>query len=96
MFQHFIITRFNLRRADWKTTKNSDEVLSETWLKNRFTLFENYCILSVKKQKNQNFKWLVFLGINTPEIYKEKIEEVNTMDYIITSRLDNDDSLHSN
>lgn len=123
MFQHFIITRFNLRRADWKTTKNSEEVLTETWLKNRFTLFENYCLPSVKKQKNQNFKWLVFLDTNTPEIYKEKIssynfdnllpffidgmdnflpsikekiQELNTTDYIITSRLDNDDSLHMN
>ena len=123
MFQHFIITRFNLRRADWKTTKNSEEVLTETWLKNRFTLFENYCLPSVKKQKNQNFKWLVFLDTNTPEIYKEKIssynfdnllpffidgmdnflptikkkiQELNTADYIITSRLDNDDSLHMN
>lgn len=123
MFQHYIITRFNLRREDWKTTKNSEEVLSDAWLKNRFELFENYCLPSVKNQKNQNFKWLIFFDTNTPEEYKqrvlnykfdnlipffidgmesflpsikEKIQELNSTDFIITSRLDNDDSLHCN
>lgn len=39
MFQHFIITRFNLRREDWITTKNNDEVLSDIWLEEWFELF---------------------------------------------------------
>ena len=121
MFQHYIITRFNLRRKDWKTTKGSEEVLTKKWLKNRFILFENYCLPSVKSQKNQKFKWLIFLDKNTPSEYKEKIssynyhnlipfyidgmesflpsikdkiKELNVSDFIITSRLDNDDSLH--
>ena len=42
MFQHYIITRFNLRRDDWNLTKNNEKVLSDDWLKDRFELFENY------------------------------------------------------
>lgn len=123
MFQHYILTRFNLRAADWTTTKNKEKVLTEEWLKERFDLFENYCFSSVKNQSNQNFKWLVFFDINTPETYKLKVEEycksyenfypffidgmpnflpeiiknikiLDTEKYIITSRLDNDDSIH--
>ncbi|HEY9220213.1 MAG TPA: glycosyltransferase [Lutibacter sp.] len=123
MFQHYILTRFNLRATDWTTTKNKEKVLTDEWLKERFDLFENFCFSSVKNQSNQNFKWLVFFDVNTPEFYKIKVEEfrksyenfypvfidgmpnflpeiiknIKQMDnekYIITSRLDNDDSLH--
>ena len=123
MFQHYILTRFNLRATDWTVTKNKEKVLTEEWLKERFDLFENFCFSSVKNQSNQNFKWLVFFDINTPESYKIKVEEfrksyenfypffidgmpnflpeilkniklLDTEKYIITSRLDNDDSLH--
>ena len=75
MYQYYIITRFNLRRSDWKITKNDELVLSESWLEERFDLFDNYCFPSVENQSNQNFKWLVFFDINTPEKYKRKIEE---------------------
>jgi len=76
MFQHYIITRFNLRRKDWNTTKNNEVVLSDSWLKERFELFENYCFPSVKNQTNQNFKWLVFFDTNTPNNYKNKINKL--------------------
>ncbi|WP_051227980.1 glycosyltransferase [Gillisia sp. JM1] len=59
MFQHYILTRFNLRAEDWTTTKNNEKVLTEEWLEERFDLFENYCFSSVRNQTNQNFKWLV-------------------------------------
>jgi len=75
MFQHYILTRFNLRAEDWTTTKNNEKVLSEEWLEERFDLFENFCLSSVKNQVNQNFKWLVFFDINTPEVYKQKVAE---------------------
>lgn len=123
MFQHYILTRFNLRATDWTITKNKEKVLTDEWLKERFDLFENYCFSSVKNQSSQNFKWLVFFDVNTPEAYKIKVEEysksyenfypffidgmpnflpeivkniklLDTEKYIITSRLDNDDSIH--
>ena len=77
MFQHYILTRFNLRANSWTTTKNNEKVLTEEWLKDRFDLFENFCYNSVKNQRNQNFKWLVFFDINTPDTYKQKVEKYN-------------------
>ena len=123
MFQHYIITRFNLRRDDWTETKNNEKVLTDSWLEERFELFDDFCFNSVKMQTNKNFKWLVFFDITTPAVYRDKIEKyklsfnnfcpiyidgmknylpsiienISKMDskkYIITSRLDNDDSLH--
>ena len=75
MFDHFLFTRFNLRQASWTNTKNNTPVLTEEWLKNRFELFENYCLPSVRSQTNKDFKWLVFFDIESPLPYKEKIME---------------------
>ena len=44
-FQHIIITRFNLRNHQWSNrTKNNTPVLTESWLEDRFDLFENFCL----------------------------------------------------
>lgn len=124
MYEHFIITRFNLRKKDWQTAKNNQLVLTEAWMERRFTLFEDFCFPSVKGQDCQNFTWLVFFDTNTPGKYKDRILGlklgypnfkpifVNGMenfftgiqseicksnaDYLITSRLDNDDCLAKN
>jgi len=121
MFDHYIITRFNLKKEGWDTSKHNIPVLTETWLTNRFVLFERFCFSSVKAQENQNFKWLVYFDVSTPEIFKKRIEELaeefpnfqpcyadgmeqfvpsiqeelkkSTAQYVITSRLDNDDCL---
>jgi len=73
MFQHFLITRFNLRKSDWTTNKKNVAVLTEEWHKNRFQLFTDYCFPSVSAQTNKNFEWLVFFDVTTPEIYQDKI-----------------------
>ncbi|MEM5564560.1 glycosyltransferase [Psychroserpens sp. AS72] len=124
-FEHFIITRFNLKLKEWVITKQGEDVTSIAWLKHRFNLFETYCYPSIIQQSNLNFKWLVCFDIETPEIYKQKIQNLresfanfvpiyidsstnaneiilktiqsyctNHTTHIITSRLDNDDSLH--
>jgi len=74
MFHHFLITRFNLRNADWKVSKSNNEVLTEEWHKDRFQLFTDFCFPSVQSQSNQNFKWLVFFDKTTPEKYKSLIQ----------------------
>lgn len=76
MFDHFIITRFNLKKEGWDTSKNNIPVLTEEWLSNRFVLFERFCFSSVKAQLNQNFTWLVYFDVSTPEIFKKRIEEL--------------------
>ncbi|OBX25334.1 putative rhamnosyltransferase [Gelidibacter algens] len=77
MFQHFLITRFNLKLEEWQTTKKGEPVVSEAWLKNRFELFNTYCLPSVTQQTNQNFKWLVCFDSETPDVFKTKVSEIS-------------------
>ncbi|MGO4891672.1 glycosyltransferase [Flavobacterium sp. W21_SRS_FM6] len=58
MFQHYVITRFNLRQKDWLASKSNNEVLTDEWMENRLTLFSHYCFPSLLKQSTQNFTWL--------------------------------------
>ncbi|WP_052466915.1 glycosyltransferase [Psychroserpens damuponensis] len=126
-FEHFIITRFNIKLKEWVVTKQGEDVTSINWLQHRFNLFETYCLPSIKQQTNLNFKWLVCFDAETPEIFKQKIKNLEESfvnfvpiyiensttfhdviletiksyykahtTHIITSRLDNDDSLHQN
>ena len=73
MFQHFLITRFNLRKTSWNTTRNNSQVLTDEWMKNRLKLFENFCYASVQKQTNTNFKWLVFFDKETDTKFRDMI-----------------------
>ena len=73
MFQHFIITRFNLRKVDWTLSKTNAPVLTDTWMSNRLALFENYCFSSLTAQTEQNFTWLVFFDITTPDKFRREI-----------------------
>ena len=67
-FQHFFLTKFDVRSfPDLKPGCEPD------WLEKRFNLFDQFCFPSVYKQTNQNFKWLVFFDIDTPESFKQKI-----------------------
>ncbi|OLY93192.1 Putative rhamnosyl transferase [Cnuella takakiae] len=125
MYKHFLITRFNIKVKNWNQTKSGNEVVGTQWLTDRFKLFETYCLPSVQNQSNQNFTWLVFFDLHTPEFFKEKISRLQQEypvfspvyiddaaefrptiisemqakttaenDYIITSRIDNDDLIH--
>lgn len=62
-----------MRKKEWNVSKNKIPVLTDTWLSNRFELFEEFCFPSVQHQVNNNFTWLVFFDIETPAQYKEKI-----------------------
>ncbi|XHX77229.1 MAG: glycosyltransferase [Stenomitos frigidus ULC029] len=67
-FDHFFLTKFNVRSFPDK--KPGCEL---NWLENRFNLFDQYCFPSVRNQSNQDFKWLVFFDVDTPENFKQKI-----------------------
>lgn len=73
MFQHFILTRFNLRDPALEKEAGNVSVVSEDWLTSRLELFENYCLPTVKAQSNKHFTWLVFFDVTTPDAFKEKI-----------------------
>ena len=40
--KHFLATRFNLPAEDWKVSRNGQKVLTDSWLKHRFEIFEKY------------------------------------------------------
>lgn len=72
-FSHFILTRFNIRL--WSKDKNRQSTQTEEWLKQRFDLFETYCLPSIQRQTRKNFKWIVLFDLDTPAFYKKKIVE---------------------
>ncbi len=122
MFDHFLITRFNLRNPKWELTKNNETLLDDRWMSERLDLFRNFCLPSVVAQSCKNFKWLLFFDVTTKPVFKEQVEAMiagfgfieaayidgmpafydgisayvskSTQPYLITSRIDNDDSIH--
>lgn len=124
MFQHFLITRFNLKNPKWDVTKNNEELLNDAWMQDRMKLFSNFCFPSVVSQTNKNFTWLLYFDSSTKAIFKDQIENLTSnnsnikvfyidgmsnfypeiqkyitenatkSDYLITSRIDNDDCIH--
>lgn len=73
---HVITTRFNVPTSAWTVTRGGAKPLSEDWLKDRFDIFQKYCLPSFKNQSNKNFIWLVFFDVNTPQNYKREIEKI--------------------
>lgn len=72
LFQHYIITRFNLPVFAKKINKAViGSSCSDDYLSKRFPVFENFCFPSIKNQTCQNFKWLVLFDSNTPQKYKD-------------------------
>ena len=69
-FNHFFLTKFNVR-----SFKDLRPGCQPEWLEKRFKLFDQYCFPSVSSQSNQNFQWLVFFDVDTPEPFKQKIAE---------------------
>jgi len=72
-FEHFLITRFNLRNKSWEKTRGGDPVLTDTWLQNRFHLFKTICLPSVKHQTQTRFRWLVFFDTTTDAKAREQV-----------------------
>ncbi|TDP00879.1 glycosyltransferase [Flavobacterium sp. 245] len=94
--KQFIVTRFNLKKSDWKNSKSGNSVLTNEWLEHRFSLFENYCFPSVINQSNQNFIWCIFFDIDTPEDFKNKIIALTAnRQNIIPIFIDGMDALYS-
>lgn len=70
--KHFVITLFNLNL--YSCDKSMNPVCTDVWLKNRFKLFESFCLPSMKHQTAQDYIWLCFFDVGTPKEYKAKIE----------------------
>lgn len=89
--EHFLITRF-------------DYPDGYPHLKRRIELFNKYTLPSVKKQVNQRFKWIIlssnpewFEGIDCIVTRISGLKDILASvksEWVITSRVDNDDALH--
>ncbi len=71
-FAHFVITRFNLQL--YKVDKKKQSTRTDTWLSNRFAIFEAYCLPSIKAQECRNFTWLVLFDADTPPVWRARID----------------------
>ena len=71
-FKHYVITLFNLN-LHWE---GKDTKVDEEYLKYRFKLFEDNTLKSFENQTNKNFTWILLFSTNTPEKYKEVIENL--------------------
>ena len=69
--QHFILTRFNIRI--WTQDKNRKAVRTADWLKQRFEVFERFCLPSIAQQTCKDFEWIVLFDSETPLEYKERV-----------------------
>lgn len=64
---YFIITRFNIpfiKQEGW------ERIFSESYLDERYRIFEQYTLPSICKQSDKEFIWLVLFGNATPEKYR--------------------------
>lgn len=82
MMEHFIITRFNLKKTDWKTDSSSAFVLDENWLKERIELFLDFCLPSVVNQTSDSFKWLIFFEKDSREQLGRLPKQLKAWDFI--------------
>lgn len=96
MTDHFLLTRFNLKKTDWKKDKNSQQVLDEKWLKNRIELFSNYCLPSVLGQTVRNFKWLIFFQEDPEPEIGELVKKLEVHDFIEPVFVNGFEEFHAN
>jgi hypothetical protein len=71
-FVHLILTRFNTSVAFAPSGKR----LEAEWLNRRLTLFDRYCLPSVRAQRNASFTWLVFFDAATPAWFRERLQSL--------------------
>ncbi len=71
-FEHYVLTKFNTDTGlDTTNKRNSPE-----YLKQRFAIFESITIPSIVSQTEQNFLWLVFFDSDTPNEFKERVQDI--------------------
>jgi hypothetical protein len=68
---HILLTRFNLATPGRERLHR----VGKDWLRRRFDLFELYCLPSIAAQDTNDFLWLIFFDIDTPDWARERIEK---------------------
>jgi hypothetical protein len=68
-FTHLLLTRFNTAFDSAPPPRR----LESEWLLPRLSLFERYCLPSVKAQRGAKFDWLVFFDAESPDWLRERV-----------------------
>ena len=58
VIDHVFLTRFNLPSGGTEARIRA----RETWLAERWTLFERYCAPSVAAQTSDRFRWIIYFA----------------------------------
>jgi hypothetical protein len=66
---HVLLTRFNLPTGGVEARIRA----SESWLANRWQLFERYCVPSVAAQTTDDFDWVIYFDPQSPAWLKQAI-----------------------
>lgn len=66
---HMLLTRFNLPTGGVEARIRA----SESWLSNRWALFERYCAPSVAAQTTSQFRWVIYFDPESPAWLKQAI-----------------------
>lgn len=67
-FQHFVLTRFNVRGRYYSGDPGDD------WLQGRLQLFDAFTVPCLAGQTCQDFRWLVLCDAESPRWFKDEIE----------------------
>ena len=75
-FVHVILMRFNVRTKHPAEVRDAGIRSKKDWLDQRFELFEQICLPTIKGQSSKNFNLHVYFDISTPESYKQRFAKI--------------------
>ncbi len=75
-FDHFVLTRFNVRMEMYP------HATSDTWLQDRLALFRKYCLPCVEEQTSKRFRWVLFFDAGSPAWFREEIRKLENERFI--------------
>jgi hypothetical protein len=79
--EHIIIIRFSVKLQN--SGLNEENLFSDERLKNRFYLFEKFCLWGITNQNLQDFKVVILYDENLPDKWKNKLIKLTSIyDYI--------------
>lgn len=68
MFDHLLLTRFNVRLSGM-----AEAAPDERWLRRRLELFAEYCVPGVAAQTTKNFVWVLLIDESTSVLFEEEL-----------------------
>ena len=98
LFEHYVLTRFNIFIHDWAVRfRNHPAFVSrDSWMDERLSLFESYCLPSMQNQSCLDFKWIIAFDESTAlkhrriiDLYPQRFDRIKIV-YTTEERFVND------